>query len=142
MAWQFDWDYRFYPKWNPPGSPVQPWFLWGKNGELPPTPTDPATYWDFALQYRARKIAFVREQLRGVDREAALREIMARVWQGAKNVRERYERLIHFVQQMMVHPPQEQPIESDGVQSLRRECCAATDQAPAYEEDLERPFAQ
>jgi hypothetical protein len=135
-SWDIDWDYRFDPDWAPPGSTVRPWFLMG---ELPPW--EPKDYWKIALAYRPEKVAFVRERLKGVDREAALKRIIARVWNGARSNRERFERLIHFVQQMMIHPPIEQPLEADAIDTLRRECCEPTDHAEPYPEDLTRPWA-
>lgn len=137
MAWALDWDYRFDPQWTPPGSPVRPWFL---VGDLPAW--KPEDYWKIALHYRAEKIAFVRNQLAGIDRAAALKSIMTRLWDGAHDDRERFERLIHFIQQMMSYPNIEQPLEADALQTFRRECTAPTDQAEPYLEDLETPWAR
>jgi hypothetical protein len=136
-SWQFDFDYEFDPDWTPAGSPVRPWFLMGK----PVKPTA-ENYWNVVLNYRPQKVAFVRKQLEGVDRPAALRQIISRVWDGAANDRERFERLDHFVKRMMIHPPIELPLEADAVQTLRRECCPETDHAEPYAEDLVEPWAQ
>lgn len=127
----FDFDYAFEPAWAPRNCPIRPWFLLEDPGA--PQSDD---YWVMALRNRAEKVAFVRKQLEGIHRPAALERIMRRVWDGAKNDRERFERLILFVEQMMFHPPIEQPLEGDAVQTLRHDCCAETDHAEAYPEDL------
>jgi hypothetical protein len=137
MGWAIDWNYQFDSNWAPPGAPVRPWFLLG---ELPPWTME--NYWQVVLHYRAEKIAFVRRQLGGVDRSAELKRIIARIWDGASNNRERFERLIDFVQQMMFWPPVEQPLEADAVETLKRECCEPIDQAEPYPEDLVNDWAK
>jgi hypothetical protein len=135
-SFEFDFDYEFHPNWAPPDCPIRPWFLLED-------PAYPATdnYWEMALRYRAEKIAYVRDQLRGVDRPAKLRQIIRRVWGGATNDHQRYERLIHFVERMMIHPPVEQPLEADAMQTLRHDCLPPTDHGEPYQEDLEIPWA-
>jgi len=133
---EFDFDYEFDPAWSPLDCPIRPWFLLEDPGDMPSD-----DYWVMALRYRAEKVAFVRKRLEGVHRPAALRRIMRRVWEGAKNDRERFERLILFVERMMLHPPVEQPLEGDAVQTLRHDCCTETEHAEAYPEDLEVTWA-
>jgi hypothetical protein len=133
----FDFDYEFDPGWSPPGSPIRPWFFMEDPGF---EPSD--DYWVYALRYRPEKIEFVRRQLQGVDRPSALRAIMRRVWAGAGSDSERYERLIFFVERMMIHPMFEQPLEADAVQSLRHDCSALTDHAEPYPEDLDIAWAK
>ena len=133
---EFDFDYRFRPDWSPAGWSGEPWFFMTDPGY--PASDD---YWVAALRYRPDKTAFVRRQLQGVHRSATLRKIMHRVWDGACDDRERHERLIHFVQRMMIHPVHEQPLEADAVHTLRHDCCPATDHAEPYPEDLEFPWA-
>jgi hypothetical protein len=135
-SFEFDFEYELHPDWGPRGCAIRPWFLL-KDPGYPPT----ENYWEMALRYRAEKIAFVREQLRGVHRAAELRKIIRRVWDGATNDRQRYERLIHFVERMMIHPPVEQPLEADAVRTLRHDCSPATDHGEPYQEDLEIPWA-
>jgi hypothetical protein len=132
-----DWNYQFDPEWAPRGAPVRPWFLIGR---LPPW--TPETYWKIALGYRAEKIAFVREQLKAIDRAAELQRIIGRIWTRSNTDRERFVALIDFVQQMMFWPPLEQPLEADAYDTLRRECCAPADDGEPYPEDLEAPWAQ
>ena len=131
----FDFDYEFRPEYAPPGCDIRPWFLMTDPG-YPPSDD----YWIYALRYRAEKIAFVRKLLAGVDRRTVLSEIMRRVWGGAKDDRDRHDRLIHFVERMMIHPPIEQPLEADAVRLLRHDCCPETDYADPYPEDLEIPW--
>src|SRR5256885_1315330 len=126
---EFDFDYQFHPEWSPPGCAVRPWFITSD-------PDYPLTddYWAAALRYRAEKTAFVRRQLQSVHRPAALRKIMPRVWDGARDARQRHDRLIHFVQRMMIHPLHEQPLDADAVRTLRHDCCPPTDHADPYPE--------
>lgn len=133
---EFDFGYEFEPAWAPGDCSIRPWFLLEDAGASPDD-----DYWVMALRYRPEKVAFVRKQLQGVDRPAALQRIVRRVWGGANNDRERFERLILFVERMMFHPPVEQPLEGDAVQTLRHDCCEETDHAEAYPEDLEIPWA-
>src|SRR5665213_1056892 len=95
-----------------------------------------------ALRYRPEKVEFVRESLRGIDRPRALTEIIEKVWDGAKDNTDRFGRLIHFVEKMMIHPPVEQPLEADACRSLRHDCCPPTDHGAPYAEDLQVPWAQ
>lgn len=136
-AFVFDFNYRFRPDWQPPDCPIAPWFLF-------PDPRDagkPLVFtWDYALRYRAEKIAFVRRPLTGVDRSAVLREIVRRVWDGARDDDDRFCRLIGFVQRMMAHLMAEQPVEADALTVCRRECAPPTAQADAYPEDLICPW--
>jgi hypothetical protein len=133
---EFDFDYEFRPDWSPQDCSIHPWFLLEDPG-YPPTDN----YWEMALRYRAEKSAFVRNQLRGVHRPATLRKIIHQVWNGANTDRERYERLIHFVERMMIHPLVEQPLEADAVKTLRHDCSPPTDHGEPYQEDLEIPWA-
>lgn len=135
-TFDYDFDYEFRPDWSPRGCEIRPWFLMHAPGGPPSE-----DYWVDALRYRAEKTAFIRRQLQGVHRPATLRRIMHRVWDGASSDTERHERLIHFVQRMMIHPPVEQPLEADAVKTLRHDCCPATDHAEPYPEDLEAPWA-
>lgn len=132
---EFDFDYEFRPDYAPAGCDIRPWFLMQDPG-YPPSDD----YWVYALRYRAEKVDWVRRQLAGVDRPAALRGISRRILEGAKSDREKYERLIHFVQRMMFHPPIEQPLERDAVKTLRHDTCEATDHGEPYPEDLAIPW--
>src|SRR3954453_20987997 len=104
---EIDFNYHFHPNWSPAGWSGGPWFLMSDPG-YPPSDD----YWVSALRYRGEKIAHVRRQLQGVGRGAPLRNVIRRGWRGARDDRERHERLIHLVQQMMIHPPHEQPLEA------------------------------
>src|SRR4051812_35256508 len=95
---ELDFAYRHDPDFSPRGCSIRPWFLLREPDAAPPADGD---YWAAALRYRAEKAAFVRQQLQGVDRPAALRQIVRHVWNGASSDREKFDRLIHFVQQMM-----------------------------------------
>ncbi len=131
----FDFDYQFREDFAPRDCGIRPWFLLTDPGY--PLSDD---YWVYALRYRAEKLEWVRQQLVGVDRPAELRRIIGRVWDSAKDDRDRYERLIHFVQRMMFHPPVEQPLERDAVQTLRHDNCEPTDYGEPYPEDLAIPW--
>lgn len=133
---ELDFDYEFDPAWAPRNCAIRPWFLLDD-------PDAPKTddYWVMALRNRPEKVTFVRQQLQGVHRPAALRRIIRRVWTGAGNDRERFKRLIRFVERMMFHSPTEQPLEADAVQTLRHDCCEPTDHAEPYPEDLEISWA-
>lgn len=132
---EYDFDYTFNPDWTPANCGISPWFLFEKPQH---DPND--TSWATVLSYRWEKLAFVRSQLRGVNREATLKAIITKVWEGAASDRERYERLVLFVQKMMLHPPVEQPLERDAMQKFRHECSPPITQAPPYPDDLEVPW--
>jgi hypothetical protein len=132
----FDFDWVFDPNWVPEGTDIKPWFLVLEPGQTPSSDVS----WEAVLRYRAEKLAFIRSRLAGVDRDAALKAIMQRLWQGATSDRERFDRLVFFVQRMMLHPVVEQPVEADGVETFRHECSPPVTQAEAYPEDLLVPW--
>lgn len=132
---EYDFDYVFSPGWGPVGCSIRPWFLFQKHEH---DPND--TSWQTVLTYRWEKLDFVRSQLECVDREATLKAIIDRLWREAVSDRERFERLVSFVQRMMLHPPVEQPVERDVAERFRRECSPPVTQAPAYPEDLQVPW--
>jgi hypothetical protein len=120
-----DWTYR--DDWRPPGSAVVPWFL--------PAGLGSGHGWERLLAYRTGKLRYVRERLQRLDRPRALRLLVTTICSGASTPIERFERLVVFIQRMMIHPLGEQPMEEDAVGIFRRDAAPRLDAEP-YPEDL------
>lgn len=137
MKFEFDFNYIYDPQWYPEGCNIRPWFLpegMGKYaydiGEI-----------ESICYYRSEKLLFVRKMLEGVDRQKVLLEIIEHIWKGANTNQERFNRIVAFVQHMMIHPMAEQPMEPDAARTIRgfRGDMLAY-QAEPYPEDLKLPW--
>ena len=128
---KFDYTYRYRPDWVPEGCDIRPWFL---TEPIEGRSSDP-------FFYRTEKLDFVRNLLSGADRNKMISDILGHIFKGTSSDVERFEKIIFFVQDMMIHPPCEQPMEKDARSVFRGlKGVDLAVHAPPYPEDLSAPW--
>lgn len=132
---KFDFEYSFSPDWQPENCKIERWFL---TDAITETGADAN---DKICAYRTDKLIYVRERLKGIDHEQALEEILEHVLADSKSEEDRFRAIVFFIQRMMIHLMNEQPMEADAIRVYRKAGGApAESQGAPYSEDLAKPW--